>query len=371
MKRVAAITSSRADYGLLYWVLKAIDDDPEMELTLIATGSHLSEAHGMTVNEIELRVNERVDIAPGPSRLDAAKSLALAVSGIAAALSRHDPEIVLLLGDRFEILGAAEAALLLGLPIAHIAGGDVTEGAIDDAMRHSITKMSHLHFVTNEESAKRVRQLGEDPARVFVTGSPGLDTIRKMELLPRQELGFDFRERNLLVTFHPATLAGEDVNELLAALDDLDAGIVFTKGSIDPGAREIDEAIDAFVASHRDARAFVSLGQRRYLSFIAQVDAVVGNSSSGLYEVPSFGKPTVDIGDRQKGRLRAASVIHVPNERRAIREAIERAFTLDCSRTVNPYGDGHAAERIHRILRDTAAGPELLQKRFHSCATRH
>ena len=368
MRRVAAITSSRADYGLLYWVLKAIDDDPEMELTLIATGSHLSAAHGMTVNEIEFCVDERVAIAPGPSRLDAAKSLGLAVSGIAAALSRHDPEIVLLLGDRFEILGAAEAAMLLGVPIAHIAGGDVTEGAFDDAIRHSITKMSHLHFVTNEESAKRVRQLGEDPARIFVVGSPGLDTIRKMDLMPREELGFDFRDRNLLVTFHPSTLANESIDELLAALDDLDAGIIFTTGSIDPGADEIANAIDEFVAAHPNARSYVSLGQRRYLSTIANVDVVVGNSSSGLYEVPSFEKPTVDIGERQSGRLRASSVLHVPAERGAIRHAIERAFTLDCSKVVNPYGDGHAAERIHRVLRETEGGASLLQKRFHSWA---
>src|SRR5436305_1470999 len=339
-----------------------------MKLMLIVTGSHLSEKHGMTVNEIEFDIDARVDIKPGNSRLDAAKSLARAISGIAEALQRLDPDCVLLLGDRFEILGAAEAATLLGFPIAHIAGGDVTEGAFDDAMRHSITKMSHLHFVTNEESARRVRQLGEDPSRVFVVGSPGLDTIRKTDLLPREELGFDFRERNLLVTFHPPTASEENVAELLAALDDLDAGIIFTKGSIDPTAREIDEAIDAFVATHPNARAFVALGQQRYLSFMANVDAVVGNSSSGLYEAPSFKKPTVDIGDRQKGRLRATSVIHVDAERGAIKDGIRRALALDCSNAVSPYGDGNAAERIHEVLRTTSPASLSLKKRFFDCS---
>jgi len=371
MKRIAAVTSTRADYGLLYWVLKAIDDDPEMELTLIATGSHLSEAHGMTVNEIErdgFRVAHRVQIEPGDSRLDTAKSLSRAVWGIAEVLDAVKPEAVLLLGDRFEILGAAAAAMLLGLPIAHLFGGDVTEGAFDDAIRHSITKMSHLHFVSNEESARRVRQLGEDPARVFVTGSTGLDTIRRAKVLSREELGksigFDFRDKNLLVTFHPSTLANERVEELLAALDELpELGILFTKGNIDPGSLAIGEAIDAFVASHPNAKAYVSLGHERYVSAMANVDAVVGNSSSGLYEAPSFRKPTVDIGDRQKGRLRASSVIHVPAERKAIADAIRKALTLDCSDAVNPYGDGHAAERVHRVLRETGA-EGLLEKRF-------
>jgi len=351
--------------------LKAIDDDPEMELMLIATGSHLSEAHGMTIGEIErdgFRVAHRVQIEPGDSRLEAAKSLSRAVWGIAEALQDLEPEAVLLLGDRFEILGAAEAAMLLGLPIAHLFGGDVTEGAFDDAIRHSITKMSHLHFVSNEESARRVRQLGEDPSRVFVVGSTGLDTIRRAKLMSRDELGkaigFEFREKNLLVTFHPSTLANERVEELLAALDEFDdAGILFTKGNIDPGAMAIGEAIDAFVASHPNAKAYVSLGHERYLSATANVDAVVGNSSSGVYEVPSFKKPTVDIGDRQKGRLRASSVIHVPVERKAIADAIRKALTLDCSEAVNPYGDGHAAERIHRVLRETPAAG-LLEKRF-------
>lgn len=380
MRTVCAVTSGRADYGLLHWVLRDIDADPNMQLRLIVTGSHLSSAHGMTVNEIisdGFTVAQAIDITPGPSRLDAARSLGLAVGGLAGAFEAEHPDIVLLLGDRFEILGAAAAATVLGLPIAHIAGGDITEGAFDDAMRHSITKMSHLHFVTNDESARRVRQLGEDPARIHVVGSPGLDTIRRVELMTREELGqnlgFDWRKRNLLVTFHPSTAEvvdpREQLGELLGALDGLgeDVGLLFTKGNIDPGSDAISADVDAFVASHPNARAYTSLGQRRYLSAIAAVDAVVGNSSSGLYEVPSFGKPTVDIGDRQQGRLRAASVIHVSVQRERIAEAIRQAFELDCSGVVNPYGDGQSAARIHRVLADESGGPALVRKRFFAC----
>jgi UDP-N-acetylglucosamine 2-epimerase (non-hydrolysing)/GDP/UDP-N,N'-diacetylbacillosamine 2-epimerase (hydrolysing) len=381
MRTICAITSSRADYGLLYWVLKAIESDPNMDLRLVVTGSHLSAAHGMTIDEI-LRdgfvVAERVTIEPGEDRIDASHSLGRAVSGLADAIDRQQPEVVVLLGDRYEILGAAAAAMLLGIPIAHIAGGDVTEGAFDDAIRHSITKMSHIHFVTNADSARRVRQMGEDPTRIHIVGSPGLDTIRRISLMTREELsrdlGFVWKQRNLLITFHPSTVdvasANEQLAELFAALGDLgsDVGLIFTKGNIDPGAAQISEQIDHFVAAHANARAYTSLGQKRYLSVIAGVDAVVGNSSSGLYEVPSFRKPTVDIGTRQKGRLYASSVIHAPAERRAIGEAISSAFMLDCSSAVNPYGDGYSAERIHRILSEEPGGPELLRKRFHECA---
>jgi UDP-N-acetylglucosamine 2-epimerase (non-hydrolysing)/GDP/UDP-N,N'-diacetylbacillosamine 2-epimerase (hydrolysing) len=335
----------------------------------------------MTINEIladGFSVAERVEIDPGESRIDATHSLGRAVSGLADAIDRQKAEVVVLLGDRYEILGAAAAAMLLGIPIAHIAGGDVTEGAFDDAIRHSITKMSHIHFVTNADSARRVRQMGEDPSRIHIVGSPGLDTIRRISLMTREELsrdlGFIWKQRNLLITFHPSTVdaasANEQLAELFAALDNLgsDVGLIFTKGNIDPGAAQISERIDDFVAGHSNARAYTSLGQRRYLSAIASVDAVVGNSSSGLYEVPSFRKPTVDIGARQKGRLCASSVIHALAERRAIGEAIRSAFMLDCSNAVNPYGDGYSAERIHRILSEEPSGTELLRKRFHECA---
>jgi len=378
-RRICAVTSTRADYGLLFWVLRRIDEHPSFDLQLVVTGTHLVPDFGMTVNAIEadgFRVAERVEmLLAGDSRTSTVKSLALAVDGIGAAVHRLQPDLVLLLGDRYEILAAAQAALMLGLPLAHIAGGDTTEGAFDEAIRHSITKMSHLHFVTNVESARRVMQMGEPAARVHVVGSPGLDYLRSATLLTREELsvrlGFDFRERNLLVTFHPATNdAGSpaaQLSELLEALASLgdQYGIIFTKGNADPGSRELGTMIDNWVATHPNARAYVTLGQQGYLSAVAAVDVVVGNSSSGLYEVPSLKKSTVDIGSRQLGRLRAKSVVHCAPERESIMRAIHTAVGLDCSDVTNPYGDGGASERIVDVLSSIDDFRPLLAKSFH------
>jgi UDP-N-acetylglucosamine 2-epimerase (non-hydrolysing)/GDP/UDP-N,N'-diacetylbacillosamine 2-epimerase (hydrolysing) len=302
------------------------------------------------------------------------KSIGRGVIGFADALEHLQPDLLVLLGDRFEILAAAQAALVAKIPVAHIAGGDVTEGAFDDAIRHSITKMSHLHFVTNAAAAARVRQLGEDPRFIFNVGSPGLDTIARTALLPRAELeaaiGFSLRERNLLVTFHPATLdaasSSAQLVEVLRALDALGSGfgVVFTKCNADTEGLTLNRMIAGYVEKRPHCRLFDSLGQQKYLSVMSQVDALVGNSSSGLYEAPSLRKPAVNIGDRQKGRLRAASVIDCAPEAAAIERAIRAALQLDCSGVRNPYGDGNSAPRIVAAIKSIGDLRSLVRKEF-------
>jgi len=358
--------------------MKGIEADPDLELQVIATGMHLSPEFGLTYRVLEqdgFRISEKVEmLLSSDTPVGIAKSMGLGVIGFADALECLSPDILLLLGDRFEILAAAQAALVARIPIAHIAGGDTTEGAFDEAIRHSITKMAHLHFVTNEQAARRVRQLGEDPARVFNVGSPGIDQIVRLDFLGRRELedalDFRFRQRNLLVTFHPVTLesrpVAEQFNALIEALDLLgpDVGVVFTLPNSDTDGRVLIRMIEEYVSTRPQAKAYTSLGQLRYLSLVAQVDAVVGNSSSGLYEVPSFKKPTVNIGDRQKGRLQAFSVINCEAERDSIVEAVSTAFELDCSQTVNPYGDGRSSERIVAELKREPDYRSLIKKHF-------
>ena len=379
-RKVCVVSGSRADYGLLYWVMRGIRDHPALELQVAVTGMHLARRHGETWRAIEndgFRIDARVDTQlEDDSAVSVTKSVGRGVIGFADAFARLDPDFVLILGDRFEILAAAQAALLGNRAIAHIAGGDVTEGAVDESMRHAMTKMAHLHFVTNAAAAARVRQLGEDPAHVFNTGSPGIDYLKRTTMLSRpeleSELGIRFRERNLLVTFHPATLEIESpaaqLSALLAALDAVSTQapttIVFTLPNADAGNHEIAALIAQYVAVHPNAHAFASLGQQRYLSLMSHADAVIGNSSSGLYEAPSLKVPTVDIGDRQKGRLAAASVVHCPPVTAGIVAAIQRAFALDCSATVNPYGDGDSAPRIVAELVAVTDPRALLRKRF-------
>jgi UDP-N-acetylglucosamine 2-epimerase (non-hydrolysing)/GDP/UDP-N,N'-diacetylbacillosamine 2-epimerase (hydrolysing) len=384
-RRICVVTGSRAEYGLLYWLIRDLHEDPDIELQLVATGMHLSPEFGLTHRVIEedgFRIDERVEmLVSSDTPTGVAKSIGLGVAGFADAFARLAPEIIVVLGDRFEILAAAQAALVAGIPLAHIAGGDTTEGSYDEAIRHSITKMAHLHFVTNEVAARRVRQMGEEPARIHNFGSPGIDGIRRMTLVGREELARDleceFAARNLLITFHPVTLepgaSEKQFGALLAALGSLgpDVGLFFTMPNADTGGRRLAAMVQEFVASHSRARAYVSLGQARYLSLMAEVDAVVGNSSSGLYEAPSLKKPTVNIGDRQTGRLLAASVINCEPETDAIVAAIKAAFLLDCTNTVNPYGDGHASERIAAVLKRIPDPRALLRKRFYMPGEAH
>jgi UDP-hydrolysing UDP-N-acetyl-D-glucosamine 2-epimerase len=377
-RTICVVTGSRADYGLLYWVMKGIQEDPGLTLQVAVTGMHLSPEFGLTSQVIEadgFPISARVDSRLcGDTSAAITKSLGHSVIGFADAFEQLRPDFVVLLGDRFEILAAAQAALVARIPVAHIAGGDVTEGAFDDAIRHSITKMAHIHFVTNSLAEARVRQLGEDPRLVFNFGSPGVDTLLRTRLLSRGELetrlGMMFRKHNLLVTFHPATLEAEgsapQLAELLRAVDELgpDFGVVFTGANADPEGMTLNRMIESFVASRQNCLLFASLGQQVYLSVMQHADAVVGNSSSALYEAPSLRKPAVNIGDRQKGRLRAPSVIDCAPHAADIKRAIRAALKLDCSNVSNPYGDGKSASRIVAALKSIPEPRALIRKRF-------
>ncbi len=377
-RRIGVVTGGRADWGLLLPVLRALRAAPDMELRLIVSGGHLSSRHGDTRREIRAQgfeiAAEVPCLAEGDDPLSLCRAVGRGVEGFAQAYAATAPDVVLLLGDRYEILAAAEAAMLSGLVVAHICGGDVTEGAFDDSIRHAVTKMAHLHFVSNEGSARRLRQLGEDPAAIRVTGNPGLDLLRDMAFLDRaafeDRIAMTLRPRNLLVTYHPETRAeGEtaaDLDALLAALDGLgeDVGLILTQPNADPGHGAFQRRLEAF-AARPNAVLHAALGQQGYFSAMRHVSAMVGNSSSGLMEMPSFGKPTVNVGGRQDGRPRAASVIDVAPRAAAIRGAIERALALDCAGTVNPYGDGHAAARILAGLREAGPARALLRKTFH------
>lgn len=362
-RKICIVTGSRAEYGLLRWVMTDMRESPDLDLQVIATGMHLSPEFGLTYREIEqdgFAIDRKVEmLLSSDTPVGLAKSMGLGLIGFGEALQELKPDVLVVLGDRFEILAAVSAALVARIPVAHIHGGERTEGAFDDAIRHAITKMSHIHFVAAEEYRRRVIQLGEDPQRVFHVGALGVDAVTRLPLMGRAELehdlGIAFRGRNLLVTFHPATLdegePGEQMDELLAALGELsDTCLIFTMPNADTGGRTLAARIERFVAGRPDAHAFVSLGQRRYLSCLKQADGVVGNSSSGLIEAPAFGKGTVNIGDRQKGRLRAASVIDCTPRRESIAAALATlyapAFEDAVRGAANPYGDGGASRRI-------------------------
>lgn len=380
-RRVCVVTGTRAEYGLLRWVIDGIAKSPVLDLQLVATGMHLSPEFGLTYREIEgdgYVIDAKVEmLLSSDTATGVAKAMGLGLIGFADVFERLRPDVVVLLGDRFEILAAASAALVARIPVAHLHGGETTEGAFDEAIRHALTKMSHLHFVAAEPYRQRVIQLGEHPDCVYLVGGLGVDAIHRVPLLDRAaleaSLDFRFGERNLLVTFHPVTLESQSVeqqmDELLAALDMLhDTRLIITLPNADNGGRAIIRRIEAFVASHPHARAYTSLGQQRYLSCLRQVDAVVGNSSSGLAEAPSMGTGTINIGDRQRGRLRAASVIDCKPNRHDILRAIEisysEAFRAKLASVVNPYGDGGASQRIVQVL-ETVKLSDLVKKAFH------
>ncbi|MCI1965841.1 MAG: UDP-N-acetylglucosamine 2-epimerase [Oscillospiraceae bacterium] len=379
-RKLCAVTGTRAEYGLLVPLLKAVEREPCFQLQLVASGAHLSPEFGLTYQEIEqdgFAIDRKVEmLLSSDTAVGITKSIGLGIIGFAEAFDQLRPDLLLLLGDRYEMLAAAQAALVAKIPVAHIGGGDTTEGAFDEAIRHSITKMSHVHFVTSDESARRVGQLGENPVNIHCVGSLGVDRIVSLPRLNREELErslcFSLRSRNLLVTFHPATLDLEpperQFRELLAALDSLggEYGLIFTKPNADPQSRELTRLMCGFEAEHPNAVIFSSLGQKRYFSLIRQVDAVVGNSSSGIYEVPALQKPTVNIGDRQKGRLLAPSVIQCAPRKDEILKAVRQALKMDCSSVVNPYGTGNTAEKIVAVLKSIPDYRALLRKRFYT-----
>lgn len=376
-QKICVVTGTRAEYGLLYWPMMEIKNSGDFELQVIATGMHLSPEFGLTYKAIEqdgFKIDAKVDmLLSGDTPVCIAKSMGVGTMGMAEALDRLQPDLLMLLGDRFELLAAAQAALVARLPMAHLFGGDTTEGAYDESIRHSLTKMSHLHFVTNEISARRVRQMGEDPNHIFNVGSPGLDHLTRTEILSREELSkslnFEFQNKNFLVTYHPETWdrrpASDLFAELLTALEEFkDVGLIFTLPNADNEGRGLIQMIHRFVENHSRAKAFASLGQARYLSAIKAVDAVIGNSSSGIYEVPSFQKPTINIGRRQFGRLQASSVINCEPRASEIVKAIKRGLELNLSVVKNPYGDGDSSSRIIKELQKLGSFKNLGQKHF-------
>lgn len=381
-RRICVVTGTRAEYGLLSRLMHEIKADPALELQVIATGAHLSPEFGLTYRVIEedgFTIDAKVEmLLSSDTPVGIAKSIGLGVIGLADAFGRLRPDIMVCLGDRYEILAAAQAAMAARIPIAHIHGGESTEGAIDEAVRHAVTKMSHLHFVAAEPYAKRVIQMGEDPLRVFNFGAPGIDNIKRLKLLSKAEfeasIGFELGAMSLLVTYHPVTLSNDGpeaaLRELFTALDRFpEAKVVFTSPNADAGGRSIVEMIEGYAAKNPDrVKAVTSLGQLRYLSAMSHVDALVGNSSSGIIEAPALKKPAVNIGERQKGRLRASSVIDCGETADVIAGAIKKAvspeFKETLGATVSLYGDGNASARIKDRLRDVVLDGILIKK-FH------
>ena len=370
MRRICVVTGTRAEYGLLSRLMRMIEDSPDNQLQIIATNMHLSPKYGNTYHEIEndgFTIDYKIPIIEDGDNDDAVttvKSMAKALSGFADAFASLKPDIVVVLGDRYEILAAAEAALIERIPIAHIHGGEVTEGAFDDSIRHSITKMSQLHFASTEEYRRRIIQLGEQPDRVFYTGAIGVENAKSFSLLSRieieKEIGFKIDDNTILVTYHPVTLgtrtAQEDIDDFIAALDERkEIRIIFTMPNSDTGSSYIVNVIRDFVQRNPDrAKAYQSLGAVRYLSVMRQVAAVVGNSSSGIVEAPSFGIPTLNIGDRQKGRISAESVFNCDPYKESILRGLDVVLSKPfrkLSRTVrNPYEKEDAAADIFEVI---------------------
>jgi GDP/UDP-N,N'-diacetylbacillosamine 2-epimerase (hydrolysing) len=380
-RKICVVTGTRADYGLLRQVIQGIQDDPALTLQIIATGMHMSPEFGLTYRSIEqdgFQIDRKVELlTSSDTPVGIAKSIGLGLIGFADALYELQPDLIVVLGDRFEIFSAVAAALVARIPVAHLHGGETTQGVFDESLRHSITKMSHLHFVAAEVYRKRVIQLGEQQDRVFLVGGLGVDNIKGLQLLDRADLeaslDFRFGKKNLLITFHPVTLekstAADQMGELLAALEALqDTHLIFTMPNADTDGRTLMKQITQFVAQHPQARAYTSLGQLRYFSCIAQVDGVVGNSSSGLTEVPSFKKGTLNIGDRQQGRLRPDSVIDCLPTRDSISSALAKLYSIEfqtnLQKVVNPLGEGGASERVVEIIKNTPIA-DLVKKTFY------
>lgn len=384
-RNIGIVTGTRAEYGLLYWLMWEVHNDPHLELQVIVTGAHLSPEFGRTYRFIEndgFPISAKIEmLLSSDTPTSITKSMGLGLIGFADTLERLKPDILVVFGDRYEMLVAAQAAMVAQIPIAHIHGGETTEGAIDEAIRHALTKMAHLHFVAADPYRHRVIQLGETPERVFNFGAPGLDHIQRLPLLDRpaleQELDFKLGALNFLVTYHPVTLgqqrSQDAIHNCLNALDQFpESHIIFTQNNADAEGRIIGQMVEKYVAKHpKRMRFYSSLGQLKYLSTMQQVDVVVGNSSSGLIEAPTMKKPTVNIGPRQKGRLRAASVIDCHDSCGAIVQAMQKALSAEfqstLSQVVSPYGMGNASHAIKTVLKDHPL-EQLLYKKFYNLA---
>lgn len=368
-KKVCVFTGTRAEYGLLKPLIDEIRKEPDFELQILVSGMHLSPEFGLTYQEIEkdgFVINEKVEmLLSSDTPVGITKSIGIGLIGYADALERLNPDLAVVLGDRFEALAFAIACYIARIPIAHLYGGETTEGAYDEGFRHSITKLSYLHFTATEEYRKVVIQLGEYPDRVFNVGALGIDNIKKMKLLSKSEvekfLGINFKKYNFLITYHPVTLEGNNaeyqISQLIEALEEFeDTLLIFTKANADTEGRIINKVIDDYVEKNRHkAIAYTSMGQLLYLSTMQYVDAVIGNSSSGIIEAPSFRVATVNIGDRQKGRIRAKSVIDCCYDKNEIVKSIKRAISKDFKESIknveNPYGDGNTSEKIIKIIK--------------------
>ncbi|MGY2398104.1 UDP-N-acetylglucosamine 2-epimerase [Pseudomonas sp. SDO5271_S396] len=379
-RKVAIFTGTRAEYGLLYWLMTEVRQDPALELQIIVGGMHLSPEFGETWRLLEsdgFGIDAKVEmLLSSDTPVGVAKSMGIGAIGFADALDRLRPDVLVVLGDRFEALSIAQVALVMRIPIAHLHGGELSEGAYDDGIRHALTKMAYLHFVAAQQYQARVLQMGEAPERVFNVGAVGLDHLKRTPLMSldelRESLGFYLRQPFLLVTYHPVTLAGEEPEQsfvaILEALDRFpDHQVIITYPNADNGGRVIIPLLEAFAAKHPSRiLAIPSLGFRRYLSAVQLAAAVVGNSSSGIIEVPSFGVPTVNIGVRQAGRLCADSILHCAPTTEAVTEALTIAltdeFSTACQSAVNPYGEGDAARSIVDVLKSVDLDA---QKTFH------
>lgn len=385
-RKLCVITANRAEYGLLKCLLDEISSDSALELQLIVTGSHLSPEFGYTINQIKedgyLIVKSIEMLLSSDSPIGISKSMGLAQISFAEAYNELNPDIVIVLGDRYELIPIVVAATLFHIPVAHLNGGELTEGSLDEVFRHALTKLSTLHFTAIQDYANRVIQMGEHPARVFNVGEAGLDNLKTVDYLTREALetfmGMSFKQHNYLITFHPETY--ENLHDmqtrfkhLLDVLDEQsDSLFIFTKANADMGGRVINALIDEYVMQHADkAVAFTSLGQRRYLSLLRVVDAVIGNSSSGIVEAPSFHIGTLNIGTRQKGRIRAASVIDadltVASLRDGFNQLKSKEFLQQLPTVINPYGQGDSSLRIKNILRDVDLS-QLKKKTFYDGA---
>lgn len=380
MRNICVATGTRAEYGLLYWLLKEIESGDVLNLQLIVTGMHLSPEFGLTYKEIEkeFNIDKKVEmLLSSDTHISTSKSMALAQISFSECFEELKPDLLIVLGDRTEMLSVSIAAMLANIPIAHIHGGERTEGAIDESIRHSITKMSYLHFTASQEYKNRVIQLGENPNRVFNVGGLGIDNIKRLELLTKDEfeksINFSLNEKNLLVTFHPVTLEAnnskEQFQEILNSLDKLDkTNIIFTKANSDTNGRIINQMIDEYVLERSNCIAFTSLGQLRYLSALQYVDAVVGNSSSGLLEAPSFKIATVNIGDRQKGRIEAKSVISCKCLKKDIIKAFDTLYSNEFQKNLlkynNPYENENTVQQIIEVIKQTNF-KNILKKEFY------
>jgi UDP-N-acetylglucosamine 2-epimerase (non-hydrolysing)/GDP/UDP-N,N'-diacetylbacillosamine 2-epimerase (hydrolysing) len=382
MRKICVVTGTRAEYGLLSNLMRLIADDSDLQLQIIATNMHLSPEFGLTYKEIEadgFHIDKKVEMLLSSDTANGTtKSVGLATIGFADAYEDLNPDLLIVLGDRFEMLAAVTAALFYKIPVAHLYGGEITEGAYDDAIRHAITKMSHLHFTSTEEYRNRVIRMGENPDDVFYVGAIGIDNIRHEALLSKSELekSLDFRitDKTLLITFHPVTMeentAGEQCRNLLQVLEEYsDYTILFTQPNADTNGRIITQLIKEFVDKNSSrSRLYASLGKLRYLSVLQFVKAVVGNSSSGIAEAPSFGIPTINIGDRQKGRIQAASIVNCSADYQDIKHAFDIALSdsfLQSVRTVkNPYEKKDTAKHVFEVIK-TFPLENLCKKEFH------